>query len=108
VTTVRSQQKADKIKEAYPNTPVSELDFRIVEDIAQEGAFDEAVKIDGLEAVIHTASPVGFDFYSFCRVVYLFTFIHFAIVLWQVKSIIELFTNVMAFIFVVPLQRHRR
>jgi nucleoside-diphosphate-sugar epimerase len=36
------------------------LDFRIVEDIAKEGAFDEAVKIDGLEAVIHTASPVSF------------------------------------------------
>jgi nucleoside-diphosphate-sugar epimerase len=56
VTTVRSQEKANKIKEAHPNTPASKLDFRIVEDIAKEGAFDEAVKIDGLEAVIHTAS----------------------------------------------------
>jgi hypothetical protein len=31
-----------------------------VEDIAQEGAFDEAVKIEALEAVIHTASPFHF------------------------------------------------
>lgn len=30
-------------------------------DIAQEGAFDEAVKIDGLAAVIHTASPFHFN-----------------------------------------------
>ncbi|TAQ91533.1 hypothetical protein B7494_g154 [Chlorociboria aeruginascens] len=37
------------------------LDFKIVEDIAQEGAFDEAVKIEGLEAVIHTASPFHFN-----------------------------------------------
>jgi len=60
-TTVRSQEKANKIKEAHPDTPASKLDFRIVEDIAKEGAFDEAVKIDGLEAVIHTASPFHFN-----------------------------------------------
>jgi hypothetical protein len=59
VTTVRSEEKAQKIREAHPNTPKSKLDFRIVGDIAQEGAFDEVVKIDGLEAVIHTASPVS-------------------------------------------------
>jgi len=61
ITSVRSQSKADKIKEAHPNVPTSKLDFRIVEDIAQEGAFDEAIKIDGLEAVIHTASPFHFN-----------------------------------------------
>jgi len=61
VTTVRSQEKAQKIKDAHPDVPVSKLDFRIVEDIAVEGAFDEAVKIDGLEAVIHTASPFHFN-----------------------------------------------
>lgn len=60
VATVRSQAKADKIREAYPKTPKEKLDFVIVEDIAQEGAFDEAVKIEGLEAVIHTASPFHF------------------------------------------------
>ena len=59
VTTVRSQEKANKIKEAHLNTPKSKLDFAIVEDIAQEGAFDKAVISDPpFEAVIHTASPV--------------------------------------------------
>lgn len=57
-TTVRSQAKADKIARAHPN---SKIDFKIVEDIAQEGAFDEAVKIDGLQTVIHTASPFHFN-----------------------------------------------
>lgn len=61
VTTVRSEEKVQKIREAHPDVPTSKLDFRIVEDIAQEGAFDEAVKIDGLEAVIHTASPFHFN-----------------------------------------------
>ncbi|KAH8820444.1 putative NADPH-dependent methylglyoxal reductase GRP2 [Xylogone sp. PMI_703] len=57
VTTVRSEEKGQKILEAHPNTPKEKLDFRIVEDIGVDGAFDEAVKIEGLEAVIHTASP---------------------------------------------------
>ncbi|KAI5298676.1 methylglyoxal reductase (NADPH-dependent) gre2, partial [Ascosphaera atra] len=35
VTTVRSQQKADKIKEAHPGVPESKLAFAIVPDIAQ-------------------------------------------------------------------------
>lgn len=62
VTTVRSQAKADKIKEAYPNASKSQLDFAIVEDIAQPDAFNEAVKSDPpFEAVIHTASPFHFN-----------------------------------------------
>lgn len=61
-TTVRSQEKADTIKSFHPN---AKLDFKIVPDIAADGAFDEAVKIDGLEAVIHTASPVCQPFYWF-------------------------------------------
>ncbi|KAH7370568.1 putative NADPH-dependent methylglyoxal reductase GRP2 [Rhexocercosporidium sp. MPI-PUGE-AT-0058] len=60
ITTVRSQAKADKIQSAHPSAGKS-LSFKIVEDIAVEGAFDEAVKIDGLEAVIHTASPFHFN-----------------------------------------------
>lgn len=60
VTTVRSQAKADKIKAAHPNVPKSKLDFAIVEDVAQEGAFDKAVISDPpFEAVLHTASPVS-------------------------------------------------
>jgi len=62
ITTVRSQEKADFLAKAHPNTPSSKLDFRIVKDIAVEGAFDEAVKsIPDLEAVIHTASPFHFN-----------------------------------------------
>jgi len=62
ITTVRSQEKATKIKDAHPNVPTSKLDFRIVEDIAQENAFDAAVKsLPDLEAVIHTASPFHFN-----------------------------------------------
>ncbi|GAB7350522.1 hypothetical protein MBLNU459_g1112t1 [Dothideomycetes sp. NU459] len=61
VTTVRSQEKANKIKEAHPEAG-KQLSFAIVEDIAQEGAFDEAVKSDPpFEAVIHTASPFHFN-----------------------------------------------
>ena len=59
VTTVRSQEKADKIKEAYPDLGKDKLDFAIVKDIAKENAFDKAVISDPpFEAVLHTASPV--------------------------------------------------
>ncbi|KAL1311406.1 hypothetical protein AAFC00_001571 [Neodothiora populina] len=59
VTTVRSQSKADGIKKAHPN---ADLSIAIVEDIAVEGAFDEAVKSDPpFEAVVHTASPFHFN-----------------------------------------------
>lgn len=62
VTTVRSQEKADKIKEAHPKYGKDKLDFALVEDIAQEGAFDKAVVSEPpFEAVIHTASPFHFN-----------------------------------------------
>ncbi|KAF2843705.1 NAD(P)-binding protein [Patellaria atrata CBS 101060] len=62
VTTVRSQEKADRIKEAHPNTPKEQLDFVIVEDIAVEGAFNKAVVSDPpFEAIIHTASPFHYN-----------------------------------------------
>ncbi|POS83812.1 hypothetical protein EPUL_005995 [Erysiphe pulchra] len=58
VTTVRSDEKASKIRNAFGFYVQSGLlDFRIVQDIAQPGAFDEALKTEGLEVVIHTASP---------------------------------------------------
>jgi len=38
VTTVRSQAKADKIKDAHPKHGKDKLDFALVEDVAQEGA----------------------------------------------------------------------
>ncbi|RDL38294.1 putative NADPH-dependent methylglyoxal reductase GRP2 [Venustampulla echinocandica] len=62
ITSVRSEDKASKIRAAHPKVPESQLSFRIVEDIAQEGAFDEAIKAsEGLEGVIHTASPFHFN-----------------------------------------------
>lgn len=62
VTTVRSNEKANKIKEAHPDVGKDRLDFAIVEDIAQEGAFDKAVVSNPpFEAVIHTASPFHFN-----------------------------------------------
>ncbi|KAF2115684.1 hypothetical protein BDV96DRAFT_686891 [Lophiotrema nucula] len=63
VTTVRTQQKADKIKSAYQSyAEKGQLGFSIVPDIAQEGAFDKAVVSDPpFEAVLHTASPFHFN-----------------------------------------------
>ena len=58
MTTVRSHEKGDKILEAHSGVPQNTLSYVIVEDIAKEGAFDQAVKSDPpFEAVIHTASP---------------------------------------------------
>lgn len=62
VATVRTQEKADKIKEQYHGKYADSLSFAIVPDIAQPGAFDEAVKSDPpFEAVLHTASPFHFN-----------------------------------------------
>ena len=62
VTTVRSQQKADKIKASFPNAGKDKLDFAIVEDISKEGAFKDAVVSDPpFDAVLHTASPFHFN-----------------------------------------------
>jgi nucleoside-diphosphate-sugar epimerase len=58
VTTVRSDEKGQKLLENHPSVPQSKLSYVIVKDIAVEGAFDEAVKSDPLfDAVVHTASP---------------------------------------------------
>lgn len=62
VFTVRSHDKGRKILSNHPNTPESQLSYVIVEDIAKEDAFDEAVKADPpFEAVLHTASPFHFN-----------------------------------------------
>lgn len=60
ITTVRNSKKAEKVKEALSSVSSSRLDFRIVEDMAQPGAFDQVLRIEGLEVVIHTASPFQF------------------------------------------------
>lgn len=62
VTTVRSAQKGQTILDNHPKFPKDKLDFVIVEDIAQPGAFDKAVlSKPPFEFVIHTASPFHFN-----------------------------------------------
>ena len=59
---MRSEAKGQNILKNHPNVPKGKLSFVIVEDIAQEGAFDEAIKSDPpFEAVIHTSSPFHFN-----------------------------------------------
>jgi len=62
VTTVRSEEKGQKIVENHKGVPKSRLSYVIVKDIAEEGAFDEAVVSDPpFDAVVHTASPFHFN-----------------------------------------------
>lgn len=62
VFTVRSEGKGDKILSNHPDVPKDQLSYVIVEDIAKEDAFDEAVKSDPpFEGVLHTASPFHFN-----------------------------------------------
>ncbi|KAI1851769.1 hypothetical protein JX266_003231 [Neoarthrinium moseri] len=58
VTTVRSDDKASKIRDAHPNAKLAVV---IVPDIAKSDAFDEVVKTPGLEVVLHTASPFHYN-----------------------------------------------
>lgn len=51
ITTVRSEDKASKIREAYPD---AKLSVAIVPDIAQPDAFDEIVKTPGIDVVLHS------------------------------------------------------
>jgi len=62
VFTVRSHDKGKKILNNHPNVSWQDVvSYVIVEDIAKEDAFDEAVKSDPpFEAVLHTASPFHF------------------------------------------------
>lgn len=56
VTTVRSSSKGDVLIEKF--SPLGKVSYAIVENIASEGAFDQAVQSSPVfEAVIHTASP---------------------------------------------------
>ncbi|KAL8777170.1 MAG: hypothetical protein Q9194_002710 [Teloschistes cf. exilis] len=62
VTSVRSEKKAQMIRDTFPDVGKDKLDFVLVDDIARPGAFDEAVKSDPpFEWVLHTASPFHFN-----------------------------------------------
>ncbi|CCO29407.1 Putative uncharacterized oxidoreductase C513.07 [Rhizoctonia solani AG-1 IB] len=56
--TVRSASKGDYLADLF-KSHADKFQYVIVEDIAKEGAFDEAVK--GVDAVAHTASPFHFQ-----------------------------------------------
>ncbi|KAK3175665.1 methylglyoxal reductase (NADPH-dependent) gre2 [Lecanicillium sp. MT-2017a] len=63
ITTVRSQAKADTILAAH-KAHADRLSVAVVGDIARPGAFNDVVAQhgDGLEVVLHTASPFHFKF----------------------------------------------
>jgi len=62
VTTVRSDEKGQRILDNHQGVPESKLSYVIVGDIAKEGAFDEAVVSDPpFDAVVHTASPFHYN-----------------------------------------------
>ena len=62
VITVRSAEKGQKLLDNHPKVSKDKLDFVIVEDIAERGAFDKAVQSSPpFEAIIHTASPFHFN-----------------------------------------------
>ncbi|ODN92736.1 dihydrokaempferol 4-reductase [Cryptococcus wingfieldii CBS 7118] len=56
--TVRSQSKGEYLSNLFKNAP-AKFEYHIVGDIAQDGAFDDAVK--GVDAVAHMASPFHLD-----------------------------------------------
>ncbi|KGO51035.1 NAD-dependent epimerase/dehydratase [Penicillium expansum] len=62
VVTVRSEEKGKRIIEAHPDVSNEKLSYVIVKDVAQDGAFDEAVKSNPpFDYVLHTASPFHFN-----------------------------------------------
>ncbi|KAL8971113.1 MAG: hypothetical protein Q9183_001209 [Haloplaca sp. 2 TL-2023] len=62
VTSVRSESKAQMLRDTFPDASKDKLDFVLVDDIARPGAFDNAVKSDPpFEWVIHTASPFHYN-----------------------------------------------
>ncbi|KAG8529930.1 uncharacterized protein KY384_005411 [Bacidia gigantensis] len=62
VTSVRSHEKGQWILKNHPGVSKDKLSYAIVEDIAKEGAFDEAIKSDPpFDTVIHASSPFHFN-----------------------------------------------
>lgn len=58
VCSVRSDLKGQQVLKANPEVPPSKLSYVIVDDVAKDRAFDDAVKSEPpFDAVLHTASP---------------------------------------------------
>ncbi|KAJ5172596.1 hypothetical protein N7492_005189 [Penicillium capsulatum] len=62
VVTVRSEEKGRHILNAHPDAPKEKLSYVIVKDVAEDGAFDQAVQSNpAFDYVLHTASPFHFN-----------------------------------------------
>jgi nucleoside-diphosphate-sugar epimerase len=62
VTTVRSHEKAEQIRERHPYASTSQLGIIIVPDFLSTGAFEECFKSDApFDVVMHTASPFRYS-----------------------------------------------
>ncbi|KAG8741623.1 methylglyoxal reductase (NADPH-dependent) gre2 [Ceratobasidium sp. 414] len=62
IATVRSESKTRYLRDKFSNAVGSgQLKFAIVEDITVSGAFDQVLKDNSFDAVIHTSSPVTFE-----------------------------------------------
>jgi nucleoside-diphosphate-sugar epimerase len=62
VTTVRSHEKAEQIRERHPYASTTQLGVIIVPDFISAGAFDECFKSDAsFDVVMHTASPFRYS-----------------------------------------------
>ncbi|KZT51586.1 NAD(P)-binding protein [Calocera cornea HHB12733] len=65
--TVRSPSKEEWVKN-YFSTHLGKFEYVLVSDITEEGAFNEA--ITGLDAVVHTASPLPDDYIGNYNTIY--------------------------------------
>ncbi|KIV85480.1 hypothetical protein PV11_01172 [Exophiala sideris] len=62
VTTVRNPDKGAELVKALTASSRSKLQYEIVKDVAQKGAFDEVIKsTPDFDYVLHTASPFHFN-----------------------------------------------
>ncbi|GKZ31513.1 putative PKS/NRPS-like protein biosynthetic cluster [Aspergillus brasiliensis] len=63
VVTVRTHEKGRQLLESLSNTGDKAASYVVVEDIAKDGAYDEAIQsISDLDLVVHTASPYHFNY----------------------------------------------
>ncbi|CAK7224886.1 methylglyoxal reductase (NADPH-dependent) gre2 [Sporothrix curviconia] len=60
VTTVRTQDKADKIYAAHPELGKDRLLIALTPNLTDPNAFDRVAQTPGIEVVLHTASPFHF------------------------------------------------
>jgi nucleoside-diphosphate-sugar epimerase len=70
-TTVRSESKTTYLRQKFSEAVASgQLKFAIVKDITSAGAFNEVVKSNSFDTVLHTSSPFVFDVYVLSLLVF--------------------------------------